>query len=190
MGEIMNTPNNTRSTASKTNIHAAFVKLLGRKAPKDISVQEICKMAGVNRTTFYTYFANIQDLMETIESDLYIEAEKQTIPKTSDIPLLISCGFFVSILNFIRQHEAIYRIYFSQNSEARLFNEIEGAINSVFIRALTSNKNYSESEFAYIFEFGKAGTVGIIKKWLFSGCKEPNSILAEQIEKMLQRCLQ
>ena len=41
----------------------AFLCLLEKKSIDFISVKEICKKAGVNRSTFYLHYDNIADLL-------------------------------------------------------------------------------------------------------------------------------
>lgn len=66
----MNTPGNARSTASKTAIQDAMIALLAEKEPGQISVQDIVKRAGVNRSTFYAHYLDTGDLMKKIEADM------------------------------------------------------------------------------------------------------------------------
>lgn len=56
----MNTKNNKRRRESKHKIENAFIELLQEKEVTAISVTDICKLANVNRTTFY---ANYLDMM-------------------------------------------------------------------------------------------------------------------------------
>ena len=60
----MNTKNNSRRRQSVEKIEKAFVQLLQTKELKDISVAEICKMTGLNRSTFYANFIDIYDLAD------------------------------------------------------------------------------------------------------------------------------
>ena len=48
----MNTPNNRRRRESVEKIERVFVDLLQTRELGDICVSDICKQAGLNRTTF------------------------------------------------------------------------------------------------------------------------------------------
>ncbi|MDE7107257.1 MAG: TetR/AcrR family transcriptional regulator, partial [Clostridiales bacterium] len=55
------------NTASK--MRRAFLTLLETKEFADISIMDICKAAGVNRSTFYAHYDNTYDLLkEAFES--------------------------------------------------------------------------------------------------------------------------
>ena len=58
-----------RGEQSKTVIKYAFLKLFKKKEPEDITVIDICKKAGVNRSTFYAHFSNIDQLIQEIIRD-------------------------------------------------------------------------------------------------------------------------
>jgi AcrR family transcriptional regulator len=181
----MNTVNNTRSAASKKSIKAAFEKLLESKAPAMITVQKLCKLAGVNRTTFYAHYSNVQDLLESLKADLFSELEDHVLPNTSDALQLVNRDTMLRVLKFIRRNGTLYRLYFSQLTENKLVDYIK---RKYIAPLLNKRAVYASSEFDYQFEFTKAGVLGIIKKWLSSGCKEPDESIAELIEKMLKRC--
>ena len=74
----MNTPNNKRKRESMERIEKVFVELLQAKTLAEISVSDICKKAGLNRTTFYANYPDIygladriRDRLENDVSDLY-----------------------------------------------------------------------------------------------------------------------
>ena len=56
-----------RIEKSKQNIMDALIYLSGRKDYPDITIKELWAKAGVNRTTFYTHFKNIRDVLNEIE---------------------------------------------------------------------------------------------------------------------------
>ena len=49
------------NTAAKMNL--ALISLLKKKSLEYITVSEICKAAGVNRSTFYLHYETIGDLL-------------------------------------------------------------------------------------------------------------------------------
>ena len=66
----MNTPNNKRKKESIQRIEKAFVTLLQSRQLSQISVSDICKDAGLNRTTFYANYADIYALAASIRDKL------------------------------------------------------------------------------------------------------------------------
>ena len=68
----MNTPNNKRKKESMERIEKVFIELLQTKALNEISVSDICKRAGLNRTTFYANYTDIYGLADAIRDKLEI----------------------------------------------------------------------------------------------------------------------
>ena len=66
----MNTPNNKRRKESIEKIEKVFLDLLQIKELDKISVSDICKKAGLNRTTFYANYTDIYALADSIRDKL------------------------------------------------------------------------------------------------------------------------
>lgn len=60
----------SRSQDTKQAFKEAFCLLYQTKPLTKISIQEISQKAGYNRSTFYQYFFDINDLLEHIEQEL------------------------------------------------------------------------------------------------------------------------
>ena len=69
----MNVKNNKRRRESQDKIEKAFVELLQTREIKEITVSDIIKLTGLNRSTFYANYIDIFDLAdktrEKIEAD-------------------------------------------------------------------------------------------------------------------------
>ena len=63
----MNTTNNKRKKDSQERIEKIFVELLQYKELNEVSVTDICKLANINRTTFYNNYLDIYDLADKIK---------------------------------------------------------------------------------------------------------------------------
>lgn len=50
-------------------IRASFIKLLNQKPLSQITIKDIVDDCGVNRNTFYYYFQDLPDLVETITKE-------------------------------------------------------------------------------------------------------------------------
>ena len=59
-----------RRTQKTMNIlKEIFVDLLKEKPVQSISVTELCRLADINRSTFYLHYCDIYALLEDIEND-------------------------------------------------------------------------------------------------------------------------
>ena len=66
----MNTKNNRRRRESVEKIEKAFVQQLQSKELKSITVADICKETGLNRSTFYANFLDTYDLADKLRTVL------------------------------------------------------------------------------------------------------------------------
>ena len=55
---------------SKKSIFDAFVNLRSKKELRKITVKELCEKALINKSTFYTYYEDMFDLSDKIESEV------------------------------------------------------------------------------------------------------------------------
>ena len=66
----MNTKNNKRRKESQEKIGKAFVELLQTREVKDITVSDLIKLTGLNRSTFYANYLDIFDLADKVREEL------------------------------------------------------------------------------------------------------------------------
>lgn len=59
-----------RIEKTKHSICNAFIELRSRKPLERITVKEICELAKINKSTFYSHYVDIYDLSEQIENDI------------------------------------------------------------------------------------------------------------------------
>lgn len=62
-----------RVIKAKNQIYKGLLSLFEKMSFKDIKVSEICKIAKVNRTTFYAHFSNKQELFNIFMNDIQKE---------------------------------------------------------------------------------------------------------------------
>lgn len=75
----MNIKNNQRFQEVRKK-YKALAELLKTEKVHNITVQDICNMSGVNRTTFYAHFSDIRELTERSEMQIR-EAAMMGVPK-------------------------------------------------------------------------------------------------------------
>lgn len=59
-----------KSKKTKQKIISCFLSLMAGKKWDKISVKELCSASGITRSTFYQYYDDIYDLMESLENSL------------------------------------------------------------------------------------------------------------------------
>lgn len=59
-----------RIEKTKHSIYNAFIELRSNKPLERITVKELCELAQINKSTFYSHYVDIYDLSEQIENDI------------------------------------------------------------------------------------------------------------------------
>ena len=161
----MNVQNNKRKRLSQEKIEKAFVSLLQEKELSQITVTEIGKITGVNRTTFYTNYLDIYDLADKIRLrlvedvvDLY-QDERTKKYNSND---------FSKIFRLIKENQLFFKTYFKLENDP---NVLPSEDNFQYDTNL-AKQIYNDQYIDYHIAFFKAGFNAIVKKWLEGGCKE------------------
>ena len=70
-----------RTKYTKNIIKETFINLLEKKELNKITVSEICKIADINRSTFYRYYLDVYDLLSyTPDNNYMLESNIDSIP--------------------------------------------------------------------------------------------------------------
>lgn len=171
----MNTPNNRRKRASIEKIETVFLDLLQTKELSAIRVSDICKQAGINRTTFYANYTDLYDLADSIRdklennlADLYGE-EIATGWNSHD---------YLKLFRHIKENQIFYRTYFKLGYDNNY---------KIVVYDTELAKQHFQNRFIdYHMEFFKSGLTKIIKMWLQNGCQESPEEMFEIIKSEYQ----
>lgn len=167
----MNTPNNKRKKESMERIEKVFIELLQTKELSEISVSDICKRAGLNRTTFYANYTDIYGLADAIRDKL--ENEVSDLYK-EEVTQGFNSNDYLKLFRHIRDNQIFYKTYFKlgYDNNYKIFQ---------YDTAL-ARRHFQNRFIEYHMEFFKAGITQIIKIWLKCGCKESPEDMFEIIK--------
>ena len=171
----MNTPNNKRKKESIERIEKVFISLLQTNELNEISVSDICKLAGLNRTTFYANYTDIYGLADSIRdklehnlSDLY----------QNEITRGFNSNDYLKLFRHIKDNQIFYKTYFKLGYDDS-YKIITYDIN-------LARQHFDNRFIEYHMEFFKSGITKIIKMWLQNGCKESPEDMYEIIKSEYQ----
>ena len=135
-----------------------FVNTL--KNIEDISVSNICEIAKLNRSTFYSNYIDIYDLVEKFKHQMAKEFGDFQISKNSKLD---SDGY-LTMFKYIKDNQVFFKTYF----------KLESTHPDVPVQYHTelAEKYYDNKHIDYHIEFFRARLNAVIKKWLSNGCKE------------------
>lgn len=171
-------PIDARIRYTKLAIKEAFLKLLKGKDVRKITVKEICKLAEIDRTTFYKYYKNQYDLMEQIEQEQLEELQKLLNYNKNDNIETNLKRMLDKIYNEIDTYSAI----FSDNGDSKFSNKIFEVFYESVSKDLDAKfPKMPKEKQEWLYYFLSYGCSGILKCWIKDGKKKHTDELANYI---------
>lgn len=166
----MNTKNNKRRQATRESIERLFIELLQTKEITQITVSDICKITGYNRSTFYANYLDIYDLADTIREKL----ERDVNALYGEDTFNNIGNDYLKLFRHIKDNQVFYNTYFKLGYDSK---------HTVDLGLLTQeNMLFPREHMQYHIEFHKAGLNTVIKLWLSSRCKESPETMVKIIQ--------
>lgn len=171
----MNTPNNKRRKESRERIEKIFIELLQSKELSQITVSDLCKRAGLNRTTFYANYIDIYGLADAIRDKL-----EQNLKELyhDEITQGFNSNDYLKLFRHIKENQIFYQTYFKLG-----YDNHYKIISYDFHLA---EEHFQNNFIEYHMEFFRAGITQLIKLWLQNGCKESPEEMFEVIKSEYQ----
>lgn len=159
----MNVKNNKRRRDSIEKIEKAFIELLQDRQLNQISVTDLCKRTGLNRSTFYANFIDVYDLADKLREKLETDFHTQFQEKTNQSA--------ENMFRHIYENQLFYKTYFKLGYDER---------HTVYVFDTDRAQNdFGGQHIKYHIEFFRNGINAIIKLWLAGGCKESPEEMAQ-----------
>lgn len=167
-----------RVQRSKEAIRECFLALLREKRLSKITVSEICRMANIGRGTFYLHYADVYDLYDSIEDELYqglYQLFESCYPTTeAENSLRLAEG----LTSYVEANKDIFLLLVgSENCRSlqkllRVFHE--KVVTETRRVDPDSNVDYEQIEAV----FTVSGIVGVLEEWLKGGMIMPRGRVA------------
>ena len=177
------------NTAVKMDL--ALISLLKEKPFDYITVSEICKKAGVNRSTFYLHYETIGDLLEEttryllndfwtyFTSDVKFEVEKLKSCKLDEI-FFIRKEYLVPYLTYVKDNKEVFATVLTHYKTLK-FDDVhrqmfENIYNPVLDRFGIPDKNRH-----FVMMYYLNGIMAVISEWIKEDCISPIEDIIEII---------
>ena len=166
----MNTKNNKRRRESQEKIEKVFINLLQKYEIKEITVSDIIKNAGLNRSTFYANYLDIFDLADKTREKL--ESEFSNL--FADYDYFNERTGALKMFKHIKDNQIFYKTYFKLCYDDKYLISVYDTKRA--------EKEQIDNNIKYHIEFFRNGLNAIIKLWLANGCRETPEEMAEVLK--------
>ena len=172
-------------TASLMN--QALLALLEKKDLEFISVTEITKKAGVNRSTFYLHYDNIYELLEETIENLnkeFMDSFPVKAPyeiQSMENAFLITEEYLIPYLHFCKKNKRILKLIHQKSHLFQSERAYRKMYDTIFYPAISQFVK-DETQRIYNLEFFTQGVAGIVRKWIELDCETETADLIEIIK--------
>lgn len=177
-------PQKTEQT--KADIREAFWRLYADSPIEKVSVRQVCELAGYNRATFYLYFQDIYDLLESIEAELLagmtacVESCMQRLEKSSGKLALMAA--LKEVIVFYERNKRYIVVLLGPQGDPSFTIRLKDALKPLWRRyVITQTGDHTEQELDLMLEYALSGTLFMVSRWL----AEPGDISAVEIGKLV-----
>lgn len=159
---------------TKRNIKDAFWTLYEKGRLEKITVSAVCKKAGYNRSTFYTYYVDIYEVLDEIEEEVITREDFETIIFKN----VLEHGTKESILTLIlRMYDAKSQhltILLGDRGDPAFRSKLLKRIEPILFAMLKCENAKTRRRLRYLIEYQSSGILSIITAWFQQ--KKPISV--------------
>lgn len=165
-------------------LRESLLELMKTRPIEKITVTDICKLADVNRGTFYTYYLDPFDLLSKIEDEWFEEIAKR-VKRPANIFPGKGIDYICEMLTGVKEHAEICRVLFGEFGDKEFLMrsvavEKEAILDDWQRGAPTLSRDFVE----YIYINIIMGNIGVIEQWVKNGFKESPAELARLLNQL------
>lgn len=154
-----------------------------------ITVETLCKSALINRSTFYKYYIDKDDLLEKYLQRTLAEFKENMHTEfinalPSDIQDATYMTYYKSALEFIFSKKDEYLILWHASIDRQIYNEMTEIIHDTIISTLdpTSSHSFEKRKYADLYAYLFASNMMSLIHWWF---KNPDTVSQNEVEELM-----
>lgn len=152
-------------------IRDSLFELLQKKRIDSITVKELCSLADINRSTFYSHYKDIYDLVEKLEDEIVHDIMQDV--SIENISKVNQKQFFIRIFNKILKSKEKYRLLFLNKESIRAIDRMFDRIYKYSNQILRDeNSDLTENKIKYVYAFTSRGCAQLVTSWFENGMIE------------------
>ena len=177
------------NTAVKMDL--ALISLLKEKPFDYITVSEICKKAGVNRSTFYLHYETIGDLLEEttryifddfltyFQSDINFKVENLKDCELDEI-FFIRKEYLIPYLTYVRDHKEIFATILMHYKTLN-FDDVHRQMFEYIYHPVLDRFGIPDKNRHFVMMYYLNGIMAVISEWIKEDCISPIEDIIEII---------
>lgn len=152
-------------TPARLAMQDALIRLYASEDIRNLSVTAFCRRVPVARTTFYTYYSNLDDLLVEVEDRYLAQLRALNDDLAAEDPAQFSDGDYLRrTLDYLSRNRALFYALLVQQPNVRFLEQWKEAIRCHF-RSLLFRDHHSENE-AMVLDVAANVAIGTYTFWL------------------------
>lgn len=184
IGEPLAKKDPKRRALTRKRIMDAYIDLLAEDTVSSITASAVIKKAAVNRSTFYVYFSDIEDLYSSIEEELLEDMNaiaQEAIATTDDL----------DIINLVSktytEHGKLIGLLMKSPAHSSFTVRIKKQLQPIIEKGLFE---YTNPELApFVAEFVSGGLLSLYAAWYNTASDVPLEDLAPVARALVFSCM-
>jgi AcrR family transcriptional regulator len=158
-----------RIVKTQASLRKALLTLLKTKPLESISVAEMCRLANINRGTFYLHYKDVHDVfkhyLEVIVDDLK-QSYEEPIFKTNYNIQNIEADM-IKIFHHVKKYQGFYQIIFDERIPLMYYYLLFDTVRS-FMKESFHHENFKNEQaidLNYLISYQTNAIIGLIIEW-------------------------
>jgi AcrR family transcriptional regulator len=163
-----------RSIRTCDLLRDALMKLAAKKNFVSLTIQDLTRLAGLNRTTFYLHYSGLHELLEDCTRALFSQMRTEIYAnKISDFHQgsTTLVPFVESVFCHLEQHEKFYRAMLGKRGDPLFRVLFQELLSELIFEPITDRHPCDDSnpQLEMTLRFFSAGFTGVAAWWLEKG---------------------
>lgn len=168
---------NRKVTYTKRILKESLLELLKIKSVSKITVKELCSLADLNRSTFYSHYTDIYDMIEQIENNI-VESVMRNI-NMEGISGERQLEVFEIMFKELKSNKKEFELVYLNQESLKCVNLMFDQIYEISKQLLKERfKELNENQIKHIYGFISRGCAQMSISWIENGMKEEPKVMA------------
>jgi AcrR family transcriptional regulator len=163
-----------RSVRTRELLREALMQQVAETCFASLTIQDVTRQAGLNRTTFYLHYTGLHELLEDCARTLFeqMRAEiyaSKALPNRKDAMAVVP--FVECVFHHLERHEAFYRAMLGRNGDPLFRGLFQELLSELIFEPIIAGKpgRAARPDLEMNLRFFTAGFAGVASWWLERG---------------------
>ncbi|SES12358.1 DNA-binding transcriptional regulator, AcrR family [Salipaludibacillus aurantiacus] len=175
-----------RKKYTRLVLKESFIKRMQEKPLSTITIKEVCELADINRSTFYSHYKDLYDLLTQIE-DKIIEDLNETLTSYNYSEDEEAIRMTEKLMEYIAENHESCQTLFSEHGDPDFQKKVIMLAHTHLLNSLKEDQVAAPYNSEYLSLFIANGSIHVVQNWLKNGLKESPEEIAELIIKLATR---